>query len=115
MAVGVGAMAVEPAAGAVETFDHPVVMQGFEVLIHRSVADAPAVSVELLKDVAGAEMAAGAPENLEHQSALTTQAQAPIPAIPIGSLQTCSTGRRRVPGEWWRLGAQVNTARVDPV
>lgn len=66
MAVGIGAMAVEATTGTVKALDHPVEVKRFEVLIHRGVADAPAVGIELLEDVAGAEMTSGAPENLQH-------------------------------------------------
>ncbi len=57
-------------------------------------ADAAAPQIQLFKDVAGAEVALLAPEQVEHHAPLTAEAHAQPPALLKHLLQAARGGRR---------------------
>ena len=82
VAVGIAAVAVEPATGAIEALDHTSGLQGFEVLVDGGVADVAALGIEALEDVAGAEMALITPEQFQHHPPLAAETHAQVTAAP---------------------------------
>ena len=83
VAVGISAVAVKPAGGAVEALDHASGLESFEVLVNGGMADVAAHVVELLVDVAGAQVAFLGPEQIEHHAALAAEAKAEVAAAAV--------------------------------
>ena len=83
MAVGIGSVAVQPAAGTIQAFDHASRLQGFEILVNRRVADVAALIIELFEDVPSTEVAFFGPEQIEHHAPLAAQAHAQFPTTAI--------------------------------
>jgi len=99
MAVGIAAITVETAIGSIETLDYSRRLQCFEILVDGCMSDAATAGIEMVIDIASAEVCPFFPEEFKHHSPLTAESHSKLPAALKHITQTL----RRIGdggGEW---------------
>ena len=86
VAVGITAVAIETTTGPIQALDHTGALQRLKVLINGRMADVPTQGIELLEDVAGAEMILLAPEQIQHQTTLLAESHAEVTAALVSGI-----------------------------
>jgi hypothetical protein len=92
-----GAVAVAAPIGTIQALDNVVAGQSFQVLINGRVANRFALLIEAIVNLAGGEVLATLPQQLQDITALSAQTQIALPAPFQSSFQRIQGARHGKP------------------